>query len=326
MRARHWLLAATSPLLFAAGCTRTADAPESAVLSETQSTGGMVVSASALASQAGRDVLAAGGNAIDAAIATGFALAVTYPTAGNIGGGGFMVVRFPDGRTTTIDFREMAPAAANPMMFTDSTGEYSVHHPPRLARDAWGCRAPWRGSRWRTRSTARSRGPTCSRRPSAWPTRDSRCRPASPPRSTGAKRKLEQYPASLAAYYNNGEPYAEGDTLRLPDLANTLSRIRDDGRDGFYTGETARLIVEEMQRDGGLITAEDLANYQAKERAGRAGHVPRLRRDLHAAAELRRRGDDRDAQHPRGVRPRAAGPQLPACRAPDRRGDASRLP
>jgi gamma-glutamyltranspeptidase/glutathione hydrolase len=83
---------------------------------------GMVVSASSIASDVGRDVLAEGGNAVDAAIATGFALAVTYPTAGNIGGGGFMVIRFPDGRATTIDFRERAPAAANPEMFTDSAG------------------------------------------------------------------------------------------------------------------------------------------------------------------------------------------------------------
>ena len=91
---------------------------------------GMVVSASAIASQAGRDVLAAGGNAVDAAVATGLALAVTYPVAGNIGGGGFMVIRMPDGRATTIDFREVAPQAATPEMFLDSTGAYSarVHH------------------------------------------------------------------------------------------------------------------------------------------------------------------------------------------------------
>jgi len=91
---------------------------------------GMVVSASAIASRVGRDVLAAGGNAVDAAVATGFALAVTYPVAGNIGGGGFMVIRFPDGRATTFDFREMAPKAATPEMFLDATGAYSskIHH------------------------------------------------------------------------------------------------------------------------------------------------------------------------------------------------------
>src|SRR6476661_3679109 len=86
---------------------------------------GMVVSASAIASQAGRDVLAAGGNAVDAAVATGFALAVTYPVAGNIGGGGFMVIRMPNGVSTTIDFREMAPKASTPEMFLDASGAYS---------------------------------------------------------------------------------------------------------------------------------------------------------------------------------------------------------
>src|SRR6476661_3314260 len=91
---------------------------------------GMVVSASTIASEVGRNVMAAGGNAVDAAIATGFALAVTYPVAGNIGGGGFMVIRFPDGRATTFDFREAAPQAAGPEMFIDSAGNYSwnIHH------------------------------------------------------------------------------------------------------------------------------------------------------------------------------------------------------
>src|SRR5690606_4357054 len=96
---------------------------------------GMVVSAQELATRVGRDVLAAGGNAVDAAIATGFALAVTYPTAGNIGGGGFMVIRFPDGRVTAFDFREKAPLAAHANMFLDETGEYSarIHHNSHVA-------------------------------------------------------------------------------------------------------------------------------------------------------------------------------------------------
>src|SRR3954462_7880177 len=97
---------------------------------EVRSPHGMVVSATALASQVGAQVLADGGNAVDAAVATGFALAVTYPTAGNIGGGGFTVIRFPDGRATTIDFREAAPQRATPDMFIDSAGNYSyqMHH------------------------------------------------------------------------------------------------------------------------------------------------------------------------------------------------------
>lgn len=262
---RRWLLAATAPLVFVSSCAKTADAPAISDASVNESTGGMVVSASAIASKAGQDILAIGGNAIDAAIATGFALAVTYPTAGNIGGGGFMVIRFPDGRTTTIDFREKAPAASNPDMFVDSTGAYSstIHHGSHvsvgvpgtvagfaLAHEKYGAQ-PW----------------TNLLEPAIRLASDGFAMPPGLAASlTGAKRKLEKYPASLAAYYNNGEPYAEGDTVHFSDLANTLSRIRDDGREGFYAGETARLIVAEMERNGGLITAADLAAYQAQER------------------------------------------------------------
>ena len=228
---------------------------------------GMVVSASAIASRAGRDVLAAGGNAVDAAIATGFALAVTYPAAGNIGGGGFMVIRFPDGRATTVEFREMAPAAAHPEMFTDSTGAYSrrIHHDSHravgvpgtvagfaLAHEKYGSR-PWRDLV----------------EPAVGLAGEGFDVPPALARSlAGARGSLGEYPATLAAYYKaGGQPYAAGERMRLPDLARTLARIRDQGRDGFYRGETARLIAEEMRRNGGLITEADLAGYVAKERA-----------------------------------------------------------
>src|SRR5437762_13912669 len=101
----------------------------------------MVVSSSGIASEVGRNVLVAVGNAVDAAIATGFALAVTYPTAGNIGGGGFMVIRFPDGRATTIDFREAAPLRATPEMFLDSTGDRSEERRVGKERSSWAARA-----------------------------------------------------------------------------------------------------------------------------------------------------------------------------------------
>jgi len=227
---------------------------------------GMVVSASSIASEAGRDVLAKGGNAVDAAIATGFALAVTYPAAGNIGGGGFMVIRFPDGRATTIDFREKAPAAATPEMFTDSAGNYSatIHHRSlravgvpgtvagfALAHDKYG-KAPW----------SQLVAPAQKLADTGF---------AAPPglaRSLAfAVTRLTQYPATVEAYSKHGSPYAAGERITLPDLARTLARIRDNGRDGFYTGETARMIAAEMQRGGGLITERDLAQYQAKERA-----------------------------------------------------------
>ncbi|CAN5890673.1 gamma-glutamyltransferase [soil metagenome] len=226
----------------------------------------MVVSASAIASDVGRNVLVAGGNAVDAAVATAFALAVTYPVAGNVGGGGFMVIRLPDGRATTIDFREMAPRRATPSMFTDGNGEYSVsvHHGSykavgvpgtvaglSLAHRKYG-HAEWRGLV----------------EPAVHLASDGFDVPPGLARSlAGARAYLAVYPASLAAYYKDGDPYSAGDRLRQPDLAATLSRIRDYGQDGFYHGETARLLVAEMRRGGGLITEEDLAGYEAKERA-----------------------------------------------------------
>jgi gamma-glutamyltranspeptidase/glutathione hydrolase len=227
---------------------------------------GMVVSASSIASEAGRDVLAAGGNAVDAAIATGFALAVTYPAAGNIGGGGFMVIRFPDGRATTIDFREMAPHAATPEMFLDSSGTYSsrIHHDSHRSVGVPGTVAGFAlaHGKYGKASWKRLVAPAVRLASSGFD--------APPGLAQDLKWALDYsfkpYPASVAAYSNRGQPYAEGERIRLPDLARTLARIRDRGRDGFYRGETARLVAEEMRRNGGLITEADLAAYVAKER------------------------------------------------------------
>jgi gamma-glutamyltranspeptidase / glutathione hydrolase len=234
----------------------------------TESTRGMVVSASAIASQVGRDVLAAGGNAIDAAIATGFALAVTYPTAGNIGGGGFMVIRFPDGRATTIDFREKAPAAASPTMFTDSTGNYSaqIHHGSHKAVGVPGTVAGFDMAHRKYGKVNWSK----LVEPSARMADTGFLVPTGLAASLGSPRlqeRLSAYPATIAAYYRDGKPYAAGDRLKLADLANTLGRIRDLRRDGFYKGTTAHLIVAEMKRHGGIITEQDLASYEPKERA-----------------------------------------------------------
>ena len=226
----------------------------------------MVVSASSIASDAGRNVLVAGGNAVDAAVATAFALSVTYPVAGNLGGGGFMVIRLPDGRATTIDFREMAPRRATPSMFTDATGEYSstIHHRSyksvgvpgtvagfALAHGKYG-RTDWRhlvDPAVRLASDGFSVPPGLAQS------------------LARARAYLGIYPASLAAFYKKGDPYNAGDRFRQPDLAATLARIRDHGREGFYHGETARLLAAEMRRGGGLITEADLAVYEAKERA-----------------------------------------------------------
>ena len=265
------LARAASLLTFATliACAPSAARPgatPAAALGANQSTGGMVTSASAIASQAGADVLAAGGNAVDAAIATGLALAVTYPTAGNIGGGGFMVIRFPDGRATTIDFREKAPAAAHPDMFVDSAGAYSsrIHHNTHVSVGVPGTVAGFAlahrkyGSReWRTLVE-----------PSVRLASDGFVVPTGLAASLrGAQGKLGRFPASQAAYYKaDGSPYAQGERLVLGDLGRTLARIRDQGRDGFYRGETARLIAAEMRAHGGLITEADLAAYEAAER------------------------------------------------------------
>ncbi len=228
---------------------------------------GMVVSASTIASEAGRNVLAEGGNAVDAAIATGFALAVTYPVAGNIGGGGFMVIRFPDGRATTIDFREMAPAAATPTMFLDSAGNYSerIHHDSHKSVGVPGTVAGFELAHRKYGSAKWTRLVD----PAVRLASDGFAAPSGLAQSladalTGS---FKDYPASIAAYSKSGQPYAVGESIRQPDLAKSLTRIRDQGRDGFYKGETARLVAADMRQSGGIITEEDLAKYEARERA-----------------------------------------------------------
>ena len=230
------------------------------------SDGGMVSSQQWIASQVGADVLAEGGNAVDAAIATGFALAVTHPTAGNIGGGGFMVVRFPNGQSTTIDFREKAPLTAHPEMWLDENGDYSfeVHHRSHRAVGVPGTVAGFDKAHRLYGS-------------SDW---SDLVEPAVELASDGfvlsealagsmarfVSGRASQYEATVAAFTNNGASYVAGDTWRQPDLGRTLERIRDDRSDGFYRGTTARLIAAEMRRGNGLITEEDLYRYEARER------------------------------------------------------------
>ena len=227
---------------------------------------GMVVSAHRLASAIGDSILRRGGNAVDAAVATGFALAVVYPRAGNIGGGGFMVIRFPDGEATAMDFREKAPLAAHPEMWLDENGEYDRerHHLSHRAVGVPGTVAgfayvhekyghlPW----------AELVDPAVRLARDGWI-----MTPGVAASLESVLDDFQRYPASVAAFSREGDPYVTGDVFRQPDLAATLARIRDRGRDGFYTGETARLIVAEMERGDGLITLEDLARYEPVERA-----------------------------------------------------------
>jgi gamma-glutamyltranspeptidase/glutathione hydrolase len=229
-----------------------------------RSSGGMVSSQQWIASEVGADVLSRGGNAVDAAIATGFALAVTHPTAGNIGGGGFMVIRFPNGHTTAIDFREKAPLAAHPEMWLDETGEYSSerHHRSHLAVGVPGTVAGFdKAHRLYGRADWSDLvDPAVDLAAEGFELSEALA--GSIERFAGRT----PYEASIEAFTNGGSPYGQGETWRQPDLARSLERIRDAGRDGFYRGETARLIAEEMQRGGGLITEEDLDRYEARER------------------------------------------------------------
>ncbi|MEO8358895.1 MAG: gamma-glutamyltransferase [Vicinamibacteria bacterium] len=232
---------------------------------------GMVASQSFIASQVGADVLWDGGNAIDATIATAFALAVVHPTAGNLGGGGFMVIRLANGTTTTFDFRETAPAAAKPEMFLkDGKYDATLHHNSHVAVGVPGTvaglymawqnlgsqRVPWR----------RLVDPAITLAREGFIITDGLARSLK-----SALPRFQKYPASLAQFSRKGVPYEMGDILRQPDLADTLDRIAENGPSGFYEGKTARLLAKEMAANGGLITEADLKAYTAKKRAALIG-------------------------------------------------------
>ena len=227
--------------------------------------GGMVVSEHPEASRAGAEVLAAGGNAIDAAIATGFALAVTHPSAGNIGGGGFMVIRFPDGATTALDFRERAPGASHPEMFVGADGEYSseIHHRSHVAVGVPGTVAGFDKAHrlYGAMNWERLVYPSVVLAEDGFELSE---------RLAGSLASFvgrSRYEATIEAFSDDGVPYEAGDTLRQYDLSQSLRRIMLNRSAGFYEGETARLIAEEMRRGGGIITEADLLAYRARERA-----------------------------------------------------------
>ncbi|OGU09933.1 MAG: gamma-glutamyltransferase [Gemmatimonadetes bacterium RBG_16_66_8] len=226
---------------------------------------GMVTSGHYLASAVGTEILRKGGNAVDAAVATAFALAVTLPFAGNVGGGGFLVYHSADGQATAFNFREKAPIAATVTMYLDDTGAVrdNSNHAGLLAVGVPGTVAglalahrrlgsrPWRELVQPAVNLAEEGIPT------SWADVDF---------SQWATEHREQYPTTAKAFARNGTtPYQAGESWKQPELAATLKRIRDQGRDGFYTGETARLIAAHMRKYGGLITEEDLATYEAVE-------------------------------------------------------------
>ncbi len=228
----------------------------------TEAPSAMVVSGSPIASAVGRDILRRGGNAVDAATAVGLALAVVHPEAGNIGGGGFSVIRLADGAVHALDYRESAPARASRDMYLDLrgrptdlsiTGHLAAGVPGAVAGLAeqhrrFG-RLPWR----------EVIEPAVRLAADGFVVDEYRMHSID-----GDRARLALFPASRRQFLPGGQPPAAGSTFRQPDLARTLEAIRDQGPAGFYRGRVADLIVAEMERGGGLISHADLATYEAK--------------------------------------------------------------
>jgi gamma-glutamyltranspeptidase/glutathione hydrolase len=224
-------------------------------------TGGMVSTTDRVASEVGAEILRRGGNAVDAAVATHFALAVVNPEAGNIGGGGFLVARMADGTVASLDFREAAPLAATRDMYLDAqgnlTGRSLVGHlaagVPGSVAGMWEAHRRFGSLPWAELvqpAVALAEGIVVHER------------------LAGSLRSYEQrlrrFPATAAAFLPEGRAPRVGERLVQRDLAETFRRIARDGKDGFYRGRTAELVEAEMRRGGGIMTREDLARYEAK--------------------------------------------------------------
>src|SRR5271166_6116401 len=222
----------------------------------------IVVSVHELSSHAGVEIMKAGGNAIDTAVATGFALAVVHPQAGNLGGGGFMLIRLADGRTRFVDYREKAPAAATANMYLDAQGNV-VENASVVGYQAIGVPGSVAGmvyaeTKYGKLTLARVMAPAIKLArdgfPLAW-------------QDTQGLRdqNLARFPESRRIFQRNGNYYKQGEIFQQPELARTLERIASNP-DDFYHGTIARQLAASIQKGGGLITTEDLAGYQVKER------------------------------------------------------------
>jgi gamma-glutamyltranspeptidase/glutathione hydrolase len=229
----------------------------------------MVVTVESYATDVGVSVLQHGGNAIDAAVAVGFALAVTHPSAGNLGGGGFMLIRLADGRRTFIDFRERAPASASPTMYLDSQGQPTKDSD--IGYRASGVPGTLRGLELAQRKYGRS----------AWP---ELIKPALQLASKGfvvsvglaeqlktSQKRLDAFEVSRRIFLRDGRPYQPGEIFKQPELAVTLRRLMKYGANDFYEGKIAQLIVADMRAHGGLISLDDLKNYRPIERSPLVG-------------------------------------------------------
>ncbi len=226
---------------------------------------GMVVSASNIASKVGIEILKKGGNAVDASVAVGFALAVTYPFAGNIGGGGFMVIHLKDGKNTTIDYREKAPLKASRNMFLDKNGNFD----PKLSQEgATSAGVPgsvagmiYALEKYGTMKLSEVIQPAIDLAENGFPIDFST--------ANSFKEYLndfKKYPSSIKIFSKDGEPYQKGDIFKQQDLASTLKEIQKYGSDGFYKGKIAELLVNQIKSLNGYISSDDLKKYQPVER------------------------------------------------------------
>lgn len=235
---------------------------------------GMVATDEELGSRAGVEILQKGGNAIDAAVATAFALAVVEPAAGNIGGGGFMLVRLSDGRSTFFDYREVAPGKATRNMYVGEDGKLdpeastlgfkSVAVPGTVAGLELVLKT------YGTMKLADVMAPAIRLAEQGFAVSSKLASEFAEERAD-----LQRFSVSRKIFLKDGAMYSAGDTLKQPELAATLKRIAKNGAADFYRGETAHMLVRDMEQLGGLVTLEDLANYQ-----------PKVRETLHAHYEL----------------------------------------
>ena len=224
---------------------------------------GMVATDETLGSQVGVDIMKRGGNAVDAAVAVAFALAVVEPAAGNIGGGGFMLIRLADGKTTFFDYREVAPGKATRDMYVGKDGkldgEASVIGYKSVAVPGTVAGLELVLKTYGTMKLADVMAPAIRLAENGFAISEKLAHEFGEERSG-----LEQFPTSQRIFLNGGKMWKVGDTLKQPELAATLKRIAKNGSEDFYRGETAKMLVEEMTKNGGLLSLEDLANYKVK--------------------------------------------------------------
>ncbi|XDK23645.1 gamma-glutamyltransferase [Kosakonia cowanii] len=232
---------------------------------------GMVASVDEAATRVGVEILKEGGNAVDAAVAVGYALAVTHPQAGNLGGGGFMMIRTKEGKVTAIDFREMAPAAATRDMFLDEQGnpDSKKSLTSHLASGTPGTVAGFSLALEKYGSLPLKKvvQPAIKLAKQGFTVNDA----LADDLKTYGSEVLPNHDTSKAIFWKEGQPLKKGDKLVQANLAKSLELIAEKGPDGFYKGTTAEQIAQEMSKNGGLITKEDLANYKAVERTPVSG-------------------------------------------------------